>query len=398
MSKEQRADKKAKKNIFKTAAAYIKRNRSNAAAIALVAVTAGIIIVPPLINCAVNNGEMNCRTHIYEIKIALADALRNEAETGGDYLQRTIEEGGGELSELLNGMTPDSDKFDASDYYFIRSGDKLEIRCEKHRQITGIEIILSSIPNLKTDFAEPDTYGKIALLTVKGPNKYKVGDVLDASDRTKTVFEGDEINSLINNLTVTAHYTGGGEKKLERGDYTLTCEKIDMNKAGKYVLTVRAKSKSLWNSAAYARFMLEVLDENDAPPLIVEERGEGKYELAAWDWKDFVAEAEESGNSETFGASIVRADGKYYYYPDGFTIDTQKPNTDMFTYALDTDNKSKAAYSIEFDTSSIIEDGDDTPHNGSVRVSNDKIYVWQEKPSKELSAGWIRVYCDVMKY
>lgn len=387
-------------NIFKRAAAAIKRNKAGAAVISLVAVTSGIIIVPPLVRCAFNNGEMNCRTYMYEINTALVSELRRETEEGGDYIQRTIEEGAAEkMIPMLDGMTTDSGKYDASDYYFVRKGDMLEIRCRKHGAITGIGTILSSIPGIKIDFDTHDHGGEIALLTVNGPNKYRVGDVLDASDRTKTVFEGGEIDSLINNLTVTAHYAGGGEKKLDRGDYSVICGRIDMNKPGKYSLTVRAKSKSVWNNTAYSHFALEVLGENDAAPLIVEERGEGKYELAAWDWNDFVKEAngDESG-VETFGASIVRTDGRYYYYPDGFTIDASKPNTDPFTYALDTDDKSKAAYSIEFDTSSIIEDKDDTPHNGSVRVSSDKIYIWQEKPSKELSAGWIRVYCDIMKY
>ena len=399
MSKEQRANKKAKKNIFKPAADAVKHGKANAAAIALAAVTAGIIIIPPLIRCAFNNGEMNCRTYMYEINTALASELRRETEEGGDYIQRTIEEGAAEKTiPLLDGMTTESGKYDASDYYFKREGDMLEIRCRKHDAITGIGTILSSIPGIKVDFDIPDHGGEIVLLTVKGPNKYVVNDVLDASDKTKTVFKGDEIDRLINDLTVTAHYAGGDEKELKRGEYTLTCEEIDMKKAGKYALTVRTKSKSVWNNAAYSQFALEVLGENDAPPLIVEARGAGKYELAAWDWKDFVAEAQAGGSNETFGASIVRADGGYYYYPDGFTIDIQKPNTDPFAYALDTDDKNKAAYSIKFDIGSVITDTNDTPHNGSVRVNSDKIYIWQEKPSKELSAGWIRVYCDIMKY
>ena len=386
------------KDLFNIMVDVIKRSKASIAAIALVAAVACIVIIPPILNCISNNAEMNCRTHMYEINIALEEMLRSEAAEGGDYIQRTIEEG--DIDTLLsftNSVSRNGSKFDASDYYIIRSGDRLEIRCKNHETITGIGTMLSSMTGLTTDFSNLAADGKIVMLTAKGPGKYNVNDVLDGNDRTKMKFRGDEVNYLINNLTVTAHYIDGSSKTLARGDYTITAEELDMDIAGRNVLKVRAKSKSVWTNTAYAAFMLDVIGEDDVEPLIVEMQGEGKYELAAWDWKDFVAEAEESGG-KTFGASIVLRDGKYYYYPDGFTIDAAKPNTDPFNYAYDTDSSGKAAYYIKFDTDSVIVDKNDIPHNGSVRAEKDLVYIWQEKPSKELPAGWIRVYCEIQKY
>ena len=74
-------------------------------------------------------------------------------------------------------------------------------------------------------------------------------------------------------------------------------------------------------------------------------------------------------------------------------------NNDMFKFALDVDDETKPAYYIQFDTSSVvINDNDSQIHNGSVKIENDLIYIWQEKSSKELDTGWIRVYCDLKKY
>ena len=265
MSKEQRADKKAKKNIFKPAADAVKHGKANAAAIALAAVTAGIIIIPPLIRCAFNNGEMNCRTYMYEINTALASELRREAKEGGDRIQRAIEDGEAEeVILMLDGMIADSGKFDASDYYFIRGGDRVELRCKKHDTIIGIGTIPSSIPGVQVNLDMPDCGGEITLLTVEGQSAYKPSDI--SADAGKTVFKGCEIDSLINNLTVTAHYAGGGKKELERGNYIVTCDKLDLNAPGGYTLTVRTKSHSVWNNAASAKFKIELFAENAAEP------------------------------------------------------------------------------------------------------------------------------------
>ena len=99
------------------------------------------------------------------------------------------------------------------------------------------------------------------------------------------------------------------------------------------------------------------------------------------------------------GNCMFKYNGNYYYYPDGLTIVNDNKNNDMFKFALDVDDETKPAYYIQFDTSSVvINDNDSKIHNGSVKIENDLIYIWQEKSSKELDTGWIRVYCDLKKY
>ena len=386
------------KDMLKSAVDYIKRNKMGAIAIAIVTTVACIVIIPSIVSCIENNAITNCRTHIYRINIALNEMLRIETAQGGDYLQRTIEEGDmNTVISLVNSVTPDRAKFNESDYYIVRNDDKLEIRCKKHDNIKNIGTLLSSVPGISTDFSAHATDGKIVLITVSGPSKYRVNEAFDASDLTKMKFTGDEVNYLINNLTVTAQYLDGSSAQLGRGDYTITCDELDMGVPGSYVLNVRAKSKSVWSNFAYATFVLDVYGEDDAAPFIIEVQNAGRYELAAQDWAEFVTEAKENGGA-AFGASIVRWNGKYYYYPDGFTIDISKPDTDPFLYAHETNGGEKNAYYIEFDMDSIIINQNDKPHNGSVRVENDLVYIWQEKPSKELPAGWIRVDCEIQKY
>ena len=254
------------KNILKTAAGFLKRSRANVAAIALAAVTAGIIIVPPLFRCAYNNGEMNCRTHIFNMNTMLRYKLTYEAENGDEFVQRMIEEGDEKgLIGCLSGVTTESDKFDASDYYFTRSGDIVELRCRKHDKIRAIETALSLIPNININFSQAQYDGKITLLAVEGQSTYKPSDLSDASD--KTVFSGYEVNSLINNLTVTAYGAGGEKKELERGDYTVTCDKLDLSAPGGYILTVHTRPRSIWNNTASAKFTIEILAENTAEPV-----------------------------------------------------------------------------------------------------------------------------------
>ena len=259
MSEEKRA---GKKNIFKKIGDYIKHRRANVLTAALVALTAGLIIVPPLIRCAQNNSEMNCRTHIYDMNLMLKTKLIEEAETGGNHIRLMAEASGGrQLIKYLSEITPSSGKFDESDYYFVRSGDSLELRCVKHDQITGIKTVLPPLDGAGIDYGMPPG-GNVTMLTVSGQNKYKAKDLSVSSDSAKTVFYGDEIDGLINGLTVTAHRAGGTSEILDRADYTVTCEKIDIKTPGIYTLTVHTKSGSVWSSIAYASFEIEILTEN----------------------------------------------------------------------------------------------------------------------------------------
>lgn len=136
---------------------------------------------------------------------------------------------------------------------------------------------------------------------------------------------------------------------------------------------------------------------NDA--LIIDAGISGKYCLAAWSWNDYVEETKTAeGSDKVFGASIILYDGSYYYYPDGFRIRKNAENTNPFKYAEDLEDKNEGAYCIPFDTKSVSS-GRFSPdnHEGSLMIEEGMVYIWQAQPSRELSKGWIRVYCEYKK-
>ena len=62
------------------------------------------------------------------------------------------------------------------------------------------------------------------------------------------------------------------------------------------------------------------------------------------------------------------------------TIVNDNKNNNMFKFALDVGDETKPAYYIQFDTSSVvINDNDSKIHNGSVKIENDLIYIWTGK-------------------
>ena len=277
---------------------------------------------------------------------------------------------------------------------------KLALMCKKHKDISDKEIKFALMKDVSVEVAEKPQIGeKIAYLTVSGPDTYYEDDMLDENNPTKMVFIGREVDKVIKNLTVTAVYAGGAREELPRSKYTVTADKLNMKKSGQTHLTVKSNSSSLWDNSAYAQFVIDVVGDDDIAPLIVDSGTNGRFELASWEWNDFVTEAAQEDGKKSFGASIIRYNGNYYYYPDGLTIVNDNKNNNMFKFALDVGDETKPAYYIQFDTSSVvINDNDSKIHNGSVKIENDLIYIWQEKSSKELDTGWIRVYCDLKKY
>lgn len=361
----------------------------------------GIIIIPSIIQCGENRAKSECLKHMYRMIGVLSDELENEAETGGTYWQSMITNGNyRKLLTALNKNTIDNSKHPDSDYYIRLTEDRLEIICKKHRDIFARELILSSIENVNIDLSErPVTGDDIIYITVSGPDTYYRGEMLDASNPEKMVFTGDEVDDALQNLTVNAVYSGGYIAALDKSQYTITADELDMTQSGSAKLIIKTNSNSIWDSSTYSSFVIDVIGEDEIAPLIVDAGINGKYELAAWDWKDFVEEASLENGGKTFGASIIRVGDKYYYYPDGLRIINDKPNTTPFEYAYDTDNDNPA-YCIMFDTDSVIlnsSDGDKI-HNGSLRAENDRVYIWQDNDSKELKRGWIIVYCETRKY
>ena len=35
--------------------------------------------------------------------------------------------------------------------------------------------------------------------------------------------------------------------------------------------------------------------------------------------------------------------------------------------------------------------------DGALMLEEEQVYIWQSAPSKELSSGWIRVFCEMKK-
>lgn len=361
-----------------------------------------LVIVPSIFQCAENRAKAACENHMYRMLGIIAEELEDEAKNGGTYWQDLIVNGNYQkLLSAVNNKTRESQKYPSSDYYIRGGGDKISIICKKHKDISEKELRLSSMQNVHVSVAEkPMIAEKIVYLSVSGPDTYYQNDSFDLSHPDKMKFTGSEVDDIIQNLRVSAVYAGGVREELPRSRYTITTASLDMSKAGQTRLIIKSSPTSVWDNSAYVPFIIDVIGKDDIAPLIVDGGINGRYELAQWEWSDFVEEAFTMGEGEVFGASIIRYGGKYYYYPDGLHIINSKDNTDPFTYALDTDDEKKSAYHIEFDTDSVILNSSDEKkiHNGSLKVENGLIYIWQDKPSKELPEGWIRVYCEVNKY
>lgn len=361
-----------------------------------------LVIVPSIVQCAENRSKAACEHHMYKMLGVLGDTLARESQGGGTYWQDLIINGNYQkLLRTINDKTGESKKYPSSDYYIRAGEDKLTIICKKHKDISEKEINLSAMQNINGKVTEkPMLAENIVYLTVSGPDTYYQNDSLDEVYPGKMLFRGGEIDDVLQNLRVSAVYIGGAREELPRGSYTVTAKELDMSRPGQTLLTVKTTSTSVWDNSAYAPFVIDVIGADDVAPLIVDGGINGRYELAQWEWSDYVEEASTMGEREIFGASIIRYNGKYYYYPDGLQIINGKDNTDPFKFALDTDDETKPAYYIEFDTDSIIRNSSDEKkiHEGSLKVENGLIYIWQDKASKELPEGWIRVYCELSKY
>lgn len=361
-----------------------------------------LIIMPSIVTCIRNNSRARCEKHMYYMLHVINDAFKYEAESGGTYWHDLIANGNYQkFLSNINNKTPDGRQYPASDYY-IRTGDnKITIVCKKHKDILEKSVDFSVKGYTDVEVTEKPMFtDKILYITADGPDTYYKGDSLDDVYPDKMVFYNGEIDDVLQNIKASAVYIGGYKQELSRGDYTVTAKKLDMTKAGMKHLIVKSTSTSLWDNSAYTTFDINVTDEKDAIPLIVDCGLDGRYELAQWDWEDYLTEASAMSEGEIFGASIIRYKGNFYYYPDGMRIINGEKNTSPMEYAFDTENKNKPAYYIKFNPESVILNSSDESkiNDGSIKAENGLIYIYQSQPSKELPVGWIRVYCDLKKY
>lgn len=361
------------------------------------------ILIPTISTCMENGSENKCRKKLQIITTALDKAV-NDAGASEQW------------SELINGknsrrlldtlkltMTPDdANQIDTSQYFTVVDDGKLYIKCMEHSDIDDYSVTLPA------GFDAVDSIGDagefIDRLHITGVRTYMLGEAIDPDNPEKMQFSyKDDLKKLFPDLSVSAVYVGGEERPLSSDEYTLFAENFDMNVPGSKTIKILYETNEIWHRTVYADFTFEVLEKTQCPPLEINFGDKGIYTLAAWDWTDFVAEASQAeGGEKNFDASIVYFDGKYYYYPDGFNINSRRDNSDPATSAADIDDLSSAAYRIEFRPDIIISSKEDQEEmkkvtNGALMLEEEQAYIWQTTPSKELGTGWIRVYCEMKK-
>lgn len=362
------------------------------------------ILIPTIAVCIENGSESRCRKKLQIINDALGAAV-NDAENAEDWAGLLDGKNSRRLIDTLKlTMNPnDAAEIDSSLYYIINRDGRLYVKCSEH---SDIDDFYSKLPEgLEVAVPTADEGGSfIDGIRITGVRTYLQNESIDPDEPEKMRFtREDDLKRLFPDLTVTAAYIGGGEKQLAPDEYELFTDGFDMSVPGTKKIKLSYDTDKMWQRRMYAEFTFEVLEKAQCPPLEVDFGSKGIYTLAAWDWTDFVAEASQSeGGAKTFDASIVYYDGAYYYYPDGFTIDSRRDNTDPASSAADTDDPVRAAYRIEFKTDVIIGSKENAEEmkkaeNGALMLEEEQVYIWQTEPSKELGTGWIRVYCELKK-
>lgn len=361
------------------------------------------ILIPTISVCVENGSETRCRERLQVLSDALNKAVADAAkENGGEGFfdgknsRRLIE-------ELISAVPPeDAEDLTPDEYYIISRDNRLYIKSAEHSDIDDY------YANLPQGFPAPelpkDESGFVDGLRITGVRTYMQNESIDPAAPEKMSFTGsDDLKKLFPDLSVRATYIGGGETELSPESYTLFTDGFDMSVPGTKTIRVSYDSGKRWRGTIYADFTFEVMERAQCPPLEINFGDNGVYTLAAWDWSDFVAEASQTeGGAKDFDASIVYYDGKYYYYPDGFNIDSRRGNSDPETSAADIDKPTRAAYRIEFKTDTIIASKEDEnemkkAEAGALMLEDGQVYIWQTEPSKEVGAGWIRVYCEMKK-
>lgn len=355
--------------------------------------------VYPAAYTAIDNGKAaKCLRNSYILRNKLEEFLNGEKENKLWY--DLIAEKNS--SKLLNALNSRLEKpVDISSYY-IKFGDgEVTVLCRAHPTVLNVS---AEIPDNVISYAEDYTEPKsdyILYIEAYGRDIYFQNTILDYNNINKTQFTGsDNLAELFPDIKVKAHFAGGGERVLRPDEYTIRGN-LDMTKAGKKTLGITFKNQA-WMSRLFTAFDIYVLDNEQREPLVVDGGNFGVYELASWVWTDYVADAMNAdGSYMDFDASIVFDGGVYYYYPDGFAILKENEDNGSIKGAVDISNHKKEAYHIEFNTKKVInsnKESDSSMKDGYLKVgAQDKVYIWQSVPSKELPKGWIEVYCEKNK-
>lgn len=360
------------------------------------------ILIPTISKCMENGSENKCRKRLELITSALNTAVKDQ-ENSEKWVMMFDQKNSRRLLDTLKlTMKPEAaNRIDTSEYYIKSENGRLYVRCVKHPKIDDYFVKIPegiSVPDSKAERSE-----FIDHLQITGVRTYMQNESINPDKPEQMKFtDQDDLKKIFADMKVTILYVGGGEKQLSPNDYQLSTEGFDMSTPGTKKIKIAYKTDKMWNHMIYADFTFEVLKKAQCPPLEVR-FGNETYELAAWDWTDYVAEASRSeGGTKDFDASIVYFGGSYYYYPDGFNIDSRRDNSDPETAAADIDDSTFAAYRIEFKTDIIVAAKEDEKEmkkatDGALLLEDEQVYIWQSEPSKELDSGWIRVFCELKK-
>jgi len=356
----------------------------------------GFIFIPNISGVSENGRAAECREQMHLISEEFEELLNNADFNWSEVLNQKRSQ---KILDTIKELSQNSDmkQMDTSDYYFDIKKSSVILMCKAHEENDPIEI---SIPkkyytNMESDGVNAKLTG---VITVSGVRTYIKGEALDADNPQKTVFSpSDDLKKLFPYIVVKIKYIDGETKTLSRDSYELSTDGFDMSKPGTKTITVSYKGENNINTDIRGFFSFKVMNKSEAPAFTVDFGEKGKYTLAAWDWSDYVKDAMAAeGSSLDFGASIVYYKGDYLYYPDGFIIEKTSDNTSPES-AKDKDKTERSAYCIKFNAKSIIKSDTQEPKLGSMKLENEEVYIWQEKASKEVDAGWLRVYCDLEK-
>lgn len=361
------------------------------------------ILIPTISKCIDNYSINKCKSNMQLLTDALSERLNDASQKDKWQQLLSSKKSQQTLTELLKYIdNTDIKKLDISNYYLKTEQDRIYLLCSEHEDIEDYSVLIPDTIELPND--NPPSLSLADRLQVTGIRTYMQNESINPDNPSQMQFtSNDDLKRIFPDISVKIIYPGGKEQSLNPDEYTITTSGFDMSVPGTKNITIAYKQDTAFNSTKYASLSFEVLEQTQCPPLIIDFDDKGKYELAAWDWSDYVAEASQTqGGSKNFDASIVYYEGTYYYYPDGFNIDSRRDNTNPDTSAADISNPTIAAYKIPFKTNVIISSKEDEEamkkvENGALMLEEEQVYIWQTEPSKELQTGWIRVFCEMKK-
>ena len=359
------------------------------------------VLIPTISKSVANGSENKCRNVAYKYRSALEKSLSNSS-SASKIKELLNQKSSSKIFDELKASIKNGEKLNSKNYYIKSEDNKLYIYCAEHPEIDDIYVKLPEGFTVSKAAKEKD--GFTNYIQVTGFRTYMQNESINPDKPEQMKFtSSDNLKKIFSDISVKLVMAGGLSRKLSPDQYTVSTDGFDMSVPGTKKLKIAYKTDKTWNRTMYAEFSFEVMKKTDSKPLIIGFGDKGSYELAAWDWSDYVTEATQTlGSSKNFDASIVHFKGKYYYYPDGFNINKRRDNSDPSISASDIDDNTIPAYRIEFKTNHIIsakENKDEMKKvkDGALMLEEEQVYIWQSAPSKELSSGWIRVFCEMKK-